>query len=100
MPLAGAGYRDYVAIMPVPRPRRDPVAYAEYLLAIHQVGTPSGAPPGWPPRLSGPHPPVPAYGRGAGAPGSVLETIGRLGAEVGPPRVLTGASLTSEPADR
>jgi hypothetical protein len=36
MPLAGAGDLDYVAIMPVPRPRRAPVASAEYLLAIHR----------------------------------------------------------------
>jgi hypothetical protein len=73
--------------------RRGPVAYTEYLLAIHPVGTPSGAPPGWPPLAE-------RTGirrfllmvEGAGAPGYALETSA--------PRLLTGASLTSDRPDR
>jgi alkanesulfonate monooxygenase SsuD/methylene tetrahydromethanopterin reductase-like flavin-dependent oxidoreductase (luciferase family) len=35
-----AGVGGYVSLSPVPRPRRDPRAYVEHLLAIHPVGTP------------------------------------------------------------
>ena len=79
------GIGDYVAITPVPRPRRDPVAYTEHLLAIHPVGSPERCAA----RLATT---AKRTGirrfllmvEGAGAPGYALETIGRLGAEVGP----------------
>jgi alkanesulfonate monooxygenase SsuD/methylene tetrahydromethanopterin reductase-like flavin-dependent oxidoreductase (luciferase family) len=36
----GRGVGGYVSLSPEPRPRRDPRAYVEHLLAIHPVGTP------------------------------------------------------------
>ncbi|HEY4410320.1 MAG TPA: LLM class flavin-dependent oxidoreductase, partial [Acidimicrobiia bacterium] len=81
-----AGVGGYVSLSPVPRPRRDPQAYVEHLLAIHPVGTPEQCVE----RLqataaaTGIHH-VLLMVEGTGDPRRTVETVMRVGAEVAPP---------------
>jgi alkanesulfonate monooxygenase SsuD/methylene tetrahydromethanopterin reductase-like flavin-dependent oxidoreductase (luciferase family) len=87
-----AGLGGYVSLSPVPRPRRDPRAYVEHLLAIHPVGTPDEC-------VEHLRATAEATGirhvllmvEGTGDPRRTRDTVRRLGTEVAP-RLRLGAS--------
>jgi alkanesulfonate monooxygenase SsuD/methylene tetrahydromethanopterin reductase-like flavin-dependent oxidoreductase (luciferase family) len=79
------GVGGYVSLSPDPRPRRDPEAYVEHLLALHPIGSPEEC-------VAHLHNTAEATGirevllmvEGIGDPARSRDTVLRLGTEVAP----------------